>query len=400
MSLPVDKAIQRLKTEIIAPDWRISPRRIEALEAAFVSLGGNFQHRQGMKAILTMAGNILQYLKVKGDGSLPESIDFLKEAMAGIITIHEEIHPDPDQEKKAVDRLLARFQKLKGKIKAPAMRQTAVSRQESADPGCSRAAAGTAAEWPEASAPEGQPPGSERKGPPAADRQQQEITSLMVELENLLLRAETVGANLRRLLEKARTIAPGSAGPLSGDLPAAGPAAAPASRQRQEPPIRECPPTTLREVVVNGQALAIPEEGVALVRPLATAAREKYLRDRQVSLRDFQRVFHGLAHQFRGVLAEAGDRKLREVVLPLISLQAFGFSELPDKQASTLLVLSHGNWHGVLLCGSVRDDLRTMLKFQKVLNGDLGGNGFLDEGGELPVINLREVLRREGFLLL
>jgi hypothetical protein len=396
LALSVEKAVQRLKAEIIAPDWRLSARRVEALKAAFATLGAHFHDRQGVKAILVMAANVLQYIEARGAKSLPDAIDLLKEAMAGIVTLHEESLPDPEREEAILHRVHSRFQKLKNKIRSQKM---------NAGPAAAsgrRPVTGVTAVEPENPLPAAGLPEEGEKEHPVAGNQRQEAARLMAELQDLLLRAEKVGSALRQLLEAAQATAvsgwlAAESPPLA--IPPDGPVAAAAARPPEEPPGKECPPTTLREIVIGEQPFAIPEEGVALIRPLTAAARQKYLRDRQVPLRDFQRMFHGLSRQFRGVFATVDDRKLKEMVLPVIIPRAFGSPESPDEQAATLLVLSHGNWHGVLLCTAVPDDLRTMLRFQEIISGDLGGIGFLENGGELPVIDLAEVLRRQGLLL-
>ena len=114
--LSIEEAIHKLKAEIIAQDWRLSPRRAAGLEAAFACLGERFSTRKATAAMLVMAGSVLGYIKKFG-GDPPETIDFLKEAMAHVVNLYEDLEYDPDKEKQIFQSLYARFNALKKKIK-------------------------------------------------------------------------------------------------------------------------------------------------------------------------------------------------------------------------------------------------------------------------------------------
>ena len=85
--VPLDDAVQRLKNEILSQDWRLSSHRIERLEEALSCLRKRFRSRKAMFSILTMAVNVLDYKKKKGDDCQPEAIDFLKESMAHMVNL-------------------------------------------------------------------------------------------------------------------------------------------------------------------------------------------------------------------------------------------------------------------------------------------------------------------------
>lgn len=63
MILSIEESIQRLKAEILAQDWRLSPRRLEAIDAAFACLKTRFKNRKGMLTILAMADSVVVYIK-------------------------------------------------------------------------------------------------------------------------------------------------------------------------------------------------------------------------------------------------------------------------------------------------------------------------------------------------
>jgi hypothetical protein len=403
----VEEAIQRVKAEIIAPDWRLNVKRIELLDAAFSRLKEQFRSRRSLGAILTMASNVLQYVKNKGDTSPPDSIDFLKEAMANVVNLYEEVDSDPEREEQIFQQVFAHFQELKRKIKALKepratgdliREQPADTSQESHALAPTESRGGGSSRKIELS-PEEQAAIVEAAAP--HDLGPYEVRQLMVELRESLQRAEEVGAALRELLQTAeaahprRTIPAGEGPGRKLSAPSRPSEAEGGRRRRSEHPVESCPPTDLREIVLGEQSLALPADCVALVRSPEASARDAYLRAGQVPLRDFSRVF-----QFTGTLANIRGRKLKKMVLPIMFLQGFGLPEIPDSKASTLVVLSYGHWHGVLFCSEVQEKSRQMVQFQKAPNGDIAGIGYLEDGGELPVVNLADLLRREGFLAL
>jgi hypothetical protein len=418
VSISIEEAVQLIKAEIIAPDWRLSAKRIESLTAAFVSLQERFGSRKRLKDIITMAVNVLQYIKIKGDNSPPDSVDFLKEAMADIINLYEEGIDDSGGDERVFKKVLGHFQRLKERIKLHKARRQAGFQPEDAGPGSEEevAAVRTMALLREDSlgkAGEGALPAGDGKGLPPDLGQAFEVERLVAELQESLQRAEEVGAALRQILGMALVpsgteaySAPGGQQPVAVLLPDSAEGVV-LSRMTEEslprlhqPPVECCQPSPVLEIVLGGHPVALPADGVALVRPLTAAARANYLREGQVPLRDFHRLFQGLARQFKGALGGVSDRKLKKMALPVISLQSFGFPELPDEQANKLLVLSHGQWHGVLFCTDVNNEPCTMVNFRKAANGDIAGVGYLEDGKELPLANLADFLRREGFLAL
>lgn len=401
MELTIEEAVQRVKAEIIAPDWRLNPRRIEALGEALACLKNRFRDRRSLKAILTMAGNVLLYIKAHGDHSPPDSIDFLKEAMADVVNLYEEAY-DPEQEEQVVKKVFTHFQGLKEKIKTH-QKQGPSGRRPNGPDGQAQTERPAPGEVPAGAGGERQ---MSREPAVQADaagqpRPNSEAKRFLAELNHTLERAAEVGAALEELLTAAATF-------RDGLLPGSPAAALPAPDGADPDPTavgvdsgpgsKNCPPTPLREVVVGDRSVGFPEENVAMIRPLSAAAKEKYLKEGLVPLRDFHRLFSRLARRFEGSLATLPARKLKKLVLPVIFLRAVGMPELPDPRADTLLVLSYGHWHGVVLCSGAEEEPRVMTGFRKAANGDIAGVGAIEDGGELPVANVADLLRREGFL--
>jgi hypothetical protein len=417
--LSIDEAIQRIKAEIIAPDWRLSPKRIDSLVGVFAHMQERYRNRKKMRDIITMADNVLQYIKVKGDNSPPDSVDFLKEAMADIVNLHEEGEGHRDEI--VFRKIYAHFHHLKEKIKTHKAKRQILFSPEEGVPGNEEAlaAARTMAPLLEVGSDDDAVGLPTKEEPSPEFGRQVEAERLIVELQDSLQRAEEVGAALRQILDEAlvttrtspvvdpifrkqATVVSKRAATPSPEKKAVktAPPAASIPNGPQGDPGEDCEFTLLQEISLGGYPIAIPAEGIALIKPLTTAACEKYLQEAQVSLGDFGGFFKGLSRQFHGVLAGVSNRKLKNLSLPVVFLKSFGIPEPPEEGATTLLVLSHGQWHGILFCTEVQKELRTMVKFRKAPNGDIAGIGSLEDGRELPVVNLADFLRREGFLAL
>ena len=109
----IDEALERLKAEVLAQDWRLNERRINALEDAFEAIAEMARSRKSFRYVLGMARGTLDYIKKHGDSSLPEALDFFKESLAHLVSMAEEDDPDPRREEEIF--------KLKGKV---ALRKT------------------------------------------------------------------------------------------------------------------------------------------------------------------------------------------------------------------------------------------------------------------------------------
>ncbi len=92
MNISEHDAVVRLRVEVLAPDWQLSSNRITYLQGAFATLGSVLCHRPHCLAVLGMARNVLVYI-AKRPANMGKAMDFLKEAMAHIISMYEEDKP-------------------------------------------------------------------------------------------------------------------------------------------------------------------------------------------------------------------------------------------------------------------------------------------------------------------
>ncbi|MDH5299647.1 MAG: hypothetical protein OEV91_11575 [Desulfobulbaceae bacterium] len=391
MILSIDESIQRLKAEILSQDWRLSPRRLELLEAAFTCLKNRFKSRKGMLAILAMADGAVDYMRKREEERVPpETIDFLKETMAHIVTLYEDHDYDPEREDELFKRVFGRFNFLKQKVQT--------GRVENGD---------DARQAVPAAVPAGQRPvaASQSGADPVVGR-------LLDELRPLLGRRDGSSLLLQRLLagvvDAARAGEQLTAARLRGlvetlerkAVPAvavqAAPPAAPKVLRRHE--VLDCPATPVRILAVGDVRVVVPESAVSLVRPLKPRKRGAYLRNGRVPLADLSRLLKGLASQFRGPLATMKDRQLKQLSLPVMAPHGISLPEIPDEDAAWMVGVSHGNWHGVVFCAEAGEAAVTMVKFRKGKNGDIAGTAYLEDGGAAPLLDVERLLRREGFL--
>ncbi len=115
-NMPLADAIMRLKAEVLAHDWSLNSRRILFLETAFATIAEAHCERKLQLAILTMASSVLAYIKVNENDFLPAALDFLKEAMARVISVHEDEGVDLRRDKVVFKEIYSRFQEVKKKI--------------------------------------------------------------------------------------------------------------------------------------------------------------------------------------------------------------------------------------------------------------------------------------------
>jgi len=117
VTLSIQESIERLKAEIIAPDWQLGSRRAALLKPAIFCLKQRYTSRKALHALLTMAGSVVDY-RERNENLPSAAIDFLKETLAHIVTLHEEKDFVPEKEEKIFQRIYNRFKKLKKEIQA------------------------------------------------------------------------------------------------------------------------------------------------------------------------------------------------------------------------------------------------------------------------------------------
>lgn len=378
MPLSIEDSILRLKAEIIAQDWRLSPKRAKLLEASFLCLLDHFKNRKATHAMLVMAANVLDYIKNRG-ASPPDTIDFLKEAMAHIVSVYEDLADDPHREEAIFKSLFARFTTLKGKIQQKVTGKT--SNASTSTPGPS---------------PLPQTNGPEQEGVSQAN-ELSPLHQLIAEFKNSLSLAGEIGDALHQSFD-FWLASPAVATILRGE-PMLDTAIEEAALL---PPTQGiyCPPTKVRILAMSGLSIAIQSNTIALVRPLKPPKAMAYLQNGSVPLQDFSRFLFKLSGLFNGSLALVKERILRELSLPIIMPQGHEFPDPPPLTCKTLVIISNGNWHGALACDDIQSVDRVMNQFIKQQNGDLAGTAYLDDGSQLPLLDPLSMLRREGILLM
>lgn len=377
MTLPVEEAIVRLKAEVIAQDWRLSPKRVEQLEAAFSSLRDCFQGRKPLHAMLVMATNVLEYIKTHGN-SPPDTIDFLKEAMAHLVNLYEELADDPAHEERTFQALFARFTILKEKIQ---QRSTGTQTAMGARPVVS------------APLPESIPKTQDQQPPAEAIT----VDRLLKAFKRDLGKVGPMGSALNELLD-AWLRTPAVTAVLQGE-PDMGTAAEPRARLPEEQ-YTPCPPTPVRIITIRGLAVALQSNVIALIRPVTRARSQSYLQDATVPLKDFSRFMQRLSRQFNSSLSLVKERTLMGLSLPIMTAEGLEFHERVPSEFTTLVIISNGNWHGALACEEIQTEEQTMVKFAKQANGDLVGTAWLEDGDRIPLLDPLSMLQREGILLI
>jgi len=343
--LSLDESIQKLKIEILSQDWSLSPRKIEPLQAAFTCLKNRFSTRKNAQAILTMADSVLLYAQKKQDQVPPEFIDFLKETMAHVVNMYEDTKLDPDRDAEVFRRVYGKFAKLKEKVAA------------------------------------------EKSGAPKTSAQTVAVANS----------ADFAPWEVSVSLDDT---APELAPAATGQAPAARAAGHAAPKTAEAKPLPIQPGAMLRPISIGKQALAIAEENIALIKPLSPKRRKKYIKSSQIPLKDLGSWFRRLSGQVKGPLALLKNRKLKKLILPLMVPRGMGLADIPDEEGVMLVVVSNGNWHGVILCRTLAPEAAPLLSLTRAKNGDILGPAQLGEDNTLPLLNIGQLLEREGFLFM
>ena len=339
MILSLDESIQKLKTEILSQDWSLSPRKIEPLQAAFTCLKNRFNTRKNALAILTMADSILLYAQKRQDQIAPEFVDFLKETMAHVVNMYEDGKFDPDRDAEVFKRVYGKFTKLKEKVAA----------EKGATPG-----------------PAGSSP-----------------ADLVDSWEEPISLDDAIPQPAQAKTE--RTPAAKVPGP---------------AKAAEAKPLPIQPGAMIRAITIGKLSLAIAEEHIALIKPLSPKKRKKYIQSSQIPLKDLGGWFRRLSGQMKGPLAQLKNSKLKKLTLPLMIPRGIGLSDIPDEEATMLAVVSNGNWHGVIFCRSLEQEATPLLSLTRAKNGDIFGLARLGEDQELQLLNISQLLEREGFLFM
>lgn len=111
--MPMDEAVRRLKAEILSPDWRLTASRLGLLASALGSLRAALASRRDAVGVVTMAENVLHYIKRHQALDTYVLLAFLKEAMALAVSLYEEAAPDPHLDGHTFRTVYQRFQVIK-----------------------------------------------------------------------------------------------------------------------------------------------------------------------------------------------------------------------------------------------------------------------------------------------
>lgn len=440
--LSIEESIQRLRAEILSVDWRISEKRAELLEAAFNCLKKRFKNRKNVFAIIIMANNVLAYIRKKGESRVPATVDFLKEAMAHIVTFYEDSRLDPENDKIIFKTIYRRFILLKEKIHSEHQQNkeqqhdaTTFSDNRVSEKILREAASQTLSLQQESpAAPHSraslQPPAMQTV-PPVERHQEMDretVEALVRELKDSLQKAEELGTTIRHLLvelvSKQKTAlpimqsllqmqggliegpdnsSPGEREELPRSLPAA-PASVGARTSAAGGTLGStptpCDRTQLLLIMFDEQLVGIEARFVAARRLLQDARRPAYLKNNTVPLKDFGRFFQSLTNQFNGCLASLKNSKLRKLSLPLLTPRGFNLPGKPMETGKEMLVLCNDNWCGILLCSPAEPGQAVMIANQQSNNGDLWKMAFTEDDRQVPLLNCLELLQREGNMIL
>lgn len=351
MTISIDESIQIFKAEIIAQDQRLSARRSEALLEACACLKLRFNSRKNVLALLGMAEGVIQYLRKRGGGADSECLDFLKETLAHVVNIYEEGKFDPQREEQLGQRMYKNFTTLRATLQVRRAPTAGPRHQPAPQPAATQTPPGEAAgaEEPAFGSPPANPAPSPAENPtPAAGAQQ----------------AETKSA------------------------PAAG------RHRLYKPQVGE----NFQVIRIGEQTLAVAASAIALTTKLRPQRRAAYLASCQIPLKDFNPLFGNLSRQFQGPLSTIPAGRLKKLNLPLVTPKGGELPELPEEEAAHLMIISHGQWQGVLFGRLETTTPLTLQRFEAATNGDIAGMGTMEGDSVYHLLNHRALLEREGFL--
>ena len=129
----------------------------------------------------------------------------------------------------------------------------------------------------------------------------------------------------------------------------------------------------IRVLSVGNREMAVPEEYIAAVKEINDRQSAKCLQQASVRLKDLAGFWADLTEEFVGPLSRYDRGVLKKMILPVMIPKGIGLSELPDSEARSLVVLSAGNWHGVILCSQVHEQPILLGHFSVARNGDVAG---------------------------
>ncbi len=112
-----DEALEIIRAEIMAQDWRLSPARLARLSEALGLHAPLAVRRRGFSYIHSMCGGLIAYLEKHGDEAVPGAVDLLKECLAHLLSFFEGRDISAAREAEIFHGAYGRFMKLKQEIR-------------------------------------------------------------------------------------------------------------------------------------------------------------------------------------------------------------------------------------------------------------------------------------------
>ncbi|NTV12645.1 MAG: hypothetical protein HGA96_01730 [Desulfobulbaceae bacterium] len=116
MEMDREEAMARIRAEIMASDWRLNRRRIEALRVALAAVEVGNRGRKAFRYLLEMARAALDYQEKRDEDAPPMVLDFLKQALAQVIAVSEEEQISLERETEIFNKVHLAFIALKRRL--------------------------------------------------------------------------------------------------------------------------------------------------------------------------------------------------------------------------------------------------------------------------------------------
>ena len=392
MNFLIEESIIHLKAEIIAQDWRVSPKRAVMIEKSLSCLQQHFIDRKTTYAMLSMAKSVLEYIR-NNKGAPPETIDFLKESMAHVVEQYENLQYDQKNEEKVFNALFRHFTLLKrliksGNKKAPKPEPKGQLKTEISTP---------IQTFPHKN------PAKEEIYSEILSAKNSDTKKLINDLQLSLEKAGDLGITIGRIVHKLIGIQAfdeiNAALSRNGHKEETSNQEGLKGNSNQANHHISCPPTECRQILICQTPIALRTNDIAATKDISSKKLAKYINNTKVPLTFFSRAFRGLSGQLKGPLSKISPRKLKKISLPIVYPTWHNMPEINENTKNKLLIVSNGNWHGIIACSLVDHPPMSMVKFIKETNGDITGLGYLEDETKISLLDTNAVLKREGFLL-
>ena len=121
MEIEMDKeaAMARIRAEVMASDWRLNRRRAEGLRIALAAVATGAKGQKSFRYLLEMARVALAYQEKHGEAAPPMVLDFLKQALAQVVTVLEEDDLSDEQGTEIFNKVHRSFLALKRQLAKP-----------------------------------------------------------------------------------------------------------------------------------------------------------------------------------------------------------------------------------------------------------------------------------------